>query len=85
MVHTGPPSPDALAPLINVQRGAEGDELTPNVTNNVGLFANNVYNSIFQTPTPYKRHRPVGPLVPLVAFVTVFSPSATTYHILDVT
>ena len=25
--------PDALAPLINVRRGAEGDRQTPNVTN----------------------------------------------------
>ena len=25
--------PDALAPLINVRRGAEGDKQTPNVTN----------------------------------------------------
>jgi len=25
--------PDALAPLINVRRGAEGDTPTPNVTN----------------------------------------------------
>ena len=24
--------PDALAPLINVRRGADGDKLTPNVT-----------------------------------------------------
>ena len=30
--------PDALAPLINMRRGAEGDKQTPNVTKRLGMF-----------------------------------------------
>ena len=38
--------PDALAPLMNVRRGAEGDKQTPNVTKSSGDFGSSTKTNV---------------------------------------